>query len=176
MKNKKDILKFGLLIVLAVCLITGGISGTFAKYTSKQESIDTVRVAKWSFNVNDKNIVKESFDFSVFGDTDIVAPGDTGEFTLKLENTSEVDAKYSINFDVKNFDVVPVEFYCEADDDWYQDIEPIMDQAIASGASENVVIKWRWNSVSDEQDTLIGSKDVLSTIVVKATVTATQAI
>lgn len=176
MKKNKDILKFGVLALLAVCLVTGTITGTYAKYVSKNAASDTITVARWSFNVNDSNIAKENFNFNIFKDKTTIAPNDSGDFTFTLENTSEVDATYNIDYSITNSDKVPVKFSTDNGTTWTDKITNVQNVAIAKGESSTVKVLWKWESDGDSSDTAFGTKDTLSNVTVKATVTAIQAI
>ena len=101
-------------VLLVLCLLTTSvISGTFAKYTSSVSGEATATVAKWSIEVNDTEIATTgtpTVTFDLFdtatnydeaGDDVVdgkIAPGTKGSFSFKVENTSEVSAKYTITF------------------------------------------------------------------------------
>lgn len=174
--KKKYIIKYALLLVFAVCLIAGSINGGFAKYASTKTSVDTVTVARWAFNVNNKNIVKEDFVFDLFENTDIIAPGMTGSFTLNLENTSEVPAEYGIEYEVTNTSGIPVVFSADGGDTWLPELEEVEMTPIASGASDTITIKWKWDTNTDVADTQYGTMTTLSTVTVSAKVSANQVI
>ena len=123
-----------LAFLLTACLATTCfLSGTVAKYSTKESADDSARVARWSFTVDpegsNKDITKEDFVFDLFntikntddaneehvdvdgtGTETVIAPGTQGSFKLILKNTSEVKAEYKINFGVENTNNIPVEF------------------------------------------------------------------
>lgn len=173
--KKKEYIKFGGLMLLSACLIAGNISGTYAKYTSEKTSSDTISIARWAFNVNDKNIAKENFTFNILDGKSTVAPGEKGTFTIHLENTSEVDAEYSVNFLVENNDSAPV-YFCLDNEKFKPNLPSVSNVAIAAGESKDVVVYWEWETFSDEDDTAHGTKNEVETITVEATVTASQVI
>lgn len=173
--KKKEYLKFGVLMMLAVCLITGSIAGTYAKYTSEKTSSDSITVARWSFKVNEKDIAKEDFNFDLFGDKTSVAPGDSGSFTMNLENLSDVAAKYDITFKLTNTSNVPIEFSLDGTS-YDPELSKLQNQSIAAGGTDQVTVYWKWNSTDDGEDTDFAIKNTLDVITLSAKITASQAI
>ena len=218
-KNKMMRLASGLLV--AVLLTTCVISGTFAKYISEKSASDSARVAKWSFEVNDANIAKQDITFDLFKtaevkDTDgtaeadvkvgtnpetIIAPGTSGSFDIKLENTSEVTAKYAMAFTVVNEKNIPIEYSIDGGATWSYTIADINIAASeADDATSTVLAKengtvtktvqWRWvyekgaavdpgmtgEVANDAADNTLGinANDADQTITVTAKITATQ--
>ena len=211
--KKNRMMRLASILLVCVLLTTSVISGTFAKYTSTASGSDTARVAKWSFNVGDINIAKtettviafdvfktimdetlDADDAEVYGDK-VIAPGTRGEFTIKLANTSEVDAKYAIDFQVTNVadpTVIPL-WYSLNETEWTQNITTLNIPASADtqldyngGAkdSDEVTVYWKWKyegetgeSQTDTTDTVLGiyaAAGSAATVTVTATVTATQ--
>ncbi len=94
-------------ITLVMTMITASlVSGTYSKYTQQVTATDTVRVAKFAFNLKDTggahvltqssssgaiDIFKHT-DAGVYGSgsTKIIAPGTTGTLNFTVENLSEV--------------------------------------------------------------------------------------
>ena len=141
---------------------------------------DTARVAKWSFNVSDKNIVATSdkFTFDLFktitdndgslGETDIalqdgtiIAPGTSGSFDIVIENTSEVTAQYAIDYTVEKSDQsLPIQF-CVSDDTWTDDLADVVanDTTKLKYANDSdddkvtIKVKWRWAFERGADDT-----------------------
>lgn len=207
--------KMSLLTVLvaAVALTAYSVSGTYAKYTSTFEGTDSARVAKWAFSVGDKNTSTDNeFTFDLFkgyiaetgeanvkdgGETEtIIAPGTKGSFEISLANNSEVNAKYSIVYNVTKTADIPVQFRVydvdNGDEDgWTDDLTTlnVTDEAIAmNNATDTVKIEWRWvfektttndegatvvDAANDKADTDLGLVGT-DTITVTATVTAVQ--
>ena len=183
------------LLLVAVLVTSSSVSGTYAKYTSTFEgTTDTARVAKWSFKIND-SAVTNSFDFDLFNtvnDTDplagsetdvkvgsgetIIAPGTKGSFNIKLENASEVEAAYTIDYTVTNNDNIPVEFSIDGNN-WTTSLADVTTPVrVNMGGQANVTIYWRWTFTEtdrDDDDTLLGTNGS-ATISVKADVTVTQ--
>ena len=137
MKKDNRTVKFAIIVLALTMIALILVAGTYAKYTSSGSGTDSVKVAKWSFKVGDKDITTatESFTFDLFktikdsdgnaNETDvkagkIIAPGTSGEFSFDVENTSEVNAKYSLSYTVTNDGNIPVEFSVD-DGPWVSD-------------------------------------------------------
>lgn len=180
--------------MLAVSLLmTCVISSTMAKYTSAATDSDTATVAKWSVKVNGSEIAVSpaaTVDFGLFDtvkdsngtdeETDVatgkIAPGTSGEFTLTIENSSEVNAQYAIDFTVTNDANIPLEFSADGTE-WKTSLEGVTD-TIAMSATATKTIYWRWAfeqtdvATGDAADTALGI--AAPTVTVSATITATQ--
>jgi len=96
MKKKISILA---VLVLTVVLSTGLTAGTYAKYTSSQETSDSARVAKWGIGVdNTVELFSDSYigteggtDVVAADGTNVIAPGTTGEYTFELTGAPETN-------------------------------------------------------------------------------------
>lgn len=180
-------------MLAASLLMTCVISSTMAKYTSAATGSDTATVAKWSVKVNGGEIAVSpaaTVDFGLFDtvkdsngtdeETDVatgkIAPGTSGEFTLTIENSSEVNAQYAINFTVTNDANIPLEFSADGTE-WKTSLEGVTD-TIAMSATATKTIYWRWAfeqtdvATGDAADTALGI--AAPTVTVSATITATQ--
>ena len=205
MKKDNRTVKFAIIVLALTMIALILVAGTYAKYTSSGSGTDSVKVAKWSFKVGDKDITTatESFTFDLFktikdsdgnaNETDvkagkIIAPGTSGEFSFDVENTSEVNAKYSLSYTVTNDGNIPVEFSVD-DGPWVSalDSKNVTDKAIAMGVKETVKVKWRWayeggsstnfkTSQTDNTDTALGvtAQGTANTLTVKIDASATQ--
>lgn len=194
MKNVRNALVLSLVLLSVVSM--GSVAGTYAKYTSNATSTDSARVAKWSFKVGTTDIATSStFTFNLFETVDsnvkageaenIIAPGTEGSFTISLENNSEVNATYAIDYTVTNTANIPVEFSIDNGTTWTTTLEDVTDTDInMSGATDSITIKWRWAfegtsssnytvSQTDLTDTALGVTGT-DTITVTANITATQ--
>lgn len=192
-------------VLLVLCLLTTSvISGTFAKYTSEATASDDARVARWAFKVGDANIAKsETITFDLFQtiyDTDgsaetdvqnklgdgktVIAPGTSGYFEIKLQNTSEVTANYAIDYTVTNNIGAHIQFSVDNGATWTDDLADVAvsDEttlAIGSGV-ETIKVMWKWAYESttdtnwDADDTTLGIAEDLATLTVAAKITATQ--
>ena len=205
MKKDNRTVKFAIIVLALTMIALILVAGTYAKYTSTGNGSDSVKVAKWSFKVGDKDITtaEESFTFDLFktikdsdgnaNETDvkagkIIAPGTSGEFSFDVENTSEVNAKYSLSYTVTNDRNIPVEFSVD-DGPWVSalDSKNVTDKAIAMGVKETINVKWRWafeggsstnfqKSQTDNTDTALGvtAQGTANTLTVKIDASATQ--
>jgi len=202
------------LLLVAVLVTSYSVSGTYAKYTSTfVGSTDSARVAAWSFEVNDTDmtVAQNAFTFNLFNtvkdtkdgaaesdvkvgnqqtDEVIIAPGTTGSFDIKLENLSEVNAKYAINYTLTNSANIPVEFSIGTVDEnteWVTNIASlnVSEVGINMNGEAVVTVNWRWafvgtestnftTSQTDATDTALGEKDTLDTISVQASIIVTQ--
>ena len=175
------------------------VGGTFAKYTSSATGTDSTTVAKWDIRVNGSEIAtRDTFTFELFqtitdsdlssaetdmapADGSIIAPGTSGKFSIAIQNLSQVNAKYTIDYTVTNTSSIPVEFSTDGSD-WKTNINQlnVTDDAIGLGTEETVTVYWRWRfeadnvTVGDNLDTSLGSADPAATLTVVANVTATQ--
>lgn len=211
--KKNRMMRLASILLVCVLLTTSVISGTYAKYISTASGDDTARVAKWSIEVNGTDIAVSNpeitFDlFNTVLDTvdgkkernvlegvseTIIAPGTKGSFELAIDNTSEVTAKYAIDFSVlSNSKNIPIQ-YSINNTDWSMDINNI--DIAASDATQidmvdgkaTVKVYWKWAFESDlvsaafqsdDKDTALGiaADDDTSApaITIQATITATQ--
>lgn len=186
MQKKNKALTLTLVLLLLVMVTLGTLGGTFAKYTSSATGTDSARVAKWSFTVSDKDIAQENtFTIDLFetaytnveskDQTNVIAPGTEGEFTLSLTNNSEVTAEYTIDFDVVKTAAIPIEFSVDGSE-WADDLtDALTATEIGMGVTKDVKIQWRWADVeaNNASDTTLG-KVGTDTVTVKATVVASQ--
>lgn len=107
-------------LLVAVVVTTFSVSGTYAKYTSKIDTTDEARIAKWEFGaakVNDDNTTTalsttqtntidlfassykwngDKYVEAINGTDKVVAPGTEGEYTFKLVGNMEV--RYNLDF------------------------------------------------------------------------------
>lgn len=164
MKNAK--MTIVAVLVALVAVTTYSVSGTYAKYTDTfTGTSDTARVAKWAFELTNKEDsatkLDKTFTFDLFkalkeadgssAETDVtstdtvIAPGTGGKVELDLFNDSEVNAQYKVEYTVTNAGGIPVEFF--DGENWVTALPSNADAkfvAINSGATETVTIQWRW--------------------------------
>lgn len=183
----------------ASLLMTCVISGTMAKYTSAATGSASATVAKWSVEVNGTDIAKnDSVTFNLFNtvneaDTTTteenvsdsrIAPGTGGSFDLKIDNKSEVDAKYTIALTETNNSDVPIQYSLDKTA-WTDDLTAIntakKDVSIAKETgTETVTVYWRWVfeqddvTEGDKADTALGIAAAAPTVEIAASFTATQ--
>ncbi len=186
-------------LLLALVLITSCfVGGTFAKYTSSATANSaTATVAKWSFKVEGTEIAVTgtaptiTFDlFSTIKDsngtdnesdvvTGKIAPGTSGSFVLNVQNSSEVTAKYSIDFTVDKKNVpaavtLPIKFSTDGNT-WADDLTDISNAQLAAGASAtDVTVQWKWEFDGDHTALGIAAQTAAPTVQVTASITAEQ--
>ena len=198
--RKRSSMMVRLVAVLAVTMMFTMcfVGGTFAKYTSSATGTDSATVAKWDIRVNGSEIAtSDIFTFDLFqtspdrdlmsaetdiapADGSIIAPGTSGKFSIAIQNLSQVNATYTIDYTVTNTNNIPVEFSTNGTD-WKRDINAldVTDVAIGLGTDTTVTVQWRWRfeadnvTEGDHADTTLG-KDGTATLEVSAKVTATQ--
>lgn len=193
--RKRSSMMVRLVAVLAVTMMFTMcfVGGTFAKYTSSATGTDNANVAKWDIRVNGSEIAtSDTFTFDLFqtitdsdltsaetdiapADGSIIAPGTSGKFSIAIQNLSQVNATYSIDYTVTNTGNIPVEFSTNGTD-WQTDINEldVTNVAIGLGTDTTVTVQWRWVfDGNDTTDTALGSA-ATATLTVAAAVTATQ--
>ena len=208
--KKNKMLRIASVLLVAVLLSTCAISGTFAKYTSSATLTSTATVAKWSVEVNDTQIALasgssdpvvafdlfgKSYDLKADGTVDttedeqikkegnLIAPGCGGYYDMKIENLSEVDAQYSIDFSLTNSSSIPLEF-CLSNSataaDWKSSIDDLDVSAtgIAMGTgTATVTLYWRWAFGGDATtgtDLGVAAQGTAPTATVTAAITVEQ--
>jgi len=123
---KKDLwVKLAGLAIVLTLISSSLVSVTYAKYVKQVTGTDSVRVAKFAFKVKEGAVeltegstASATFDiFSMTEDTGVynngssgtfIAPGTTGDFTISLENLSEVDVTAAFALTETNASSVPV--------------------------------------------------------------------
>jgi hypothetical protein len=189
--KKRKIVALLLCMALAITSIAGA---ALAKYTTNVSANDTASVAKWHFEVNDVNMTpadgEAAMTFDLFKTimdtdgasaetdvkTDLIAPGTSGKFDVKIENLSEVNAVYSLDYSIENTSNVPLQFSLDGAD-WKSDINDldVSDVAIAMGSgSDTVTVQWKWAFNGDDAaDTALGIAAQTAAPTVKVTCAAT---
>ena len=192
MKRNNKVVKFAIFVLLITIIAFALVAGTYAKYTTEVSGSDTVRVAKWSIKVNGTEITTvqdETVTFDLFNtiyDSDgtttesdvangLIAPGTSGSFDLQIENLSEVNAEYSIAFEMTNAANVPLEF--STDGKTWGNIDSIESTATAiamSNGTSTVNVKWRWQFEGNHTDIGIAAQTAPQNVEVTATITVDQ--
>jgi hypothetical protein len=204
------------ILLLVLCLIsTAMLSGTFAKYTSEYAGADTALIAKWDVKFNGNEPTTSTAELDLFshayktninekeGKDYIIAPGVSGEFTLKVENKGDVAAEITFDIGVDETSTAPsapIEYKLDGGDEWgnladlmdklngtsegLEDPVPLLTVAAENGTAEQIV-EWRWPfdgsdvyETNDEDDTELGKASAngasRSTYILNVTATATQ--
>ena len=130
--KKNVMMRVASLLMVCVLATTCGISGTFAKYVTKDSGSDSARVAKWGVVVDAKNfdmftevyetepadpvIYSGAYSVDSYTDDDVMAPGTSGEFAqIKITGQPEVATKVTIAATVAltdNWKDGADQFYC----------------------------------------------------------------
>lgn len=207
-KKNYNWIKIFAILLLLVMLVLMLIVGTYAKYTTEVEGSDSSVVAKWAWQINDVDVSKSDteFRFNLFDtikdtdgstETDVkstkIAPGTKGEFEIKVENLSEVNAYYNLTLkETKGQDVsnAKIEYSIIGTDeatDWTTAINTfnltntLLDMETGS---KTITVYWRWayspSVAQDDTDTTVGfaaansASDANKTITIEATLNFTQ--
>lgn len=90
--KKNRVMRFASVILILTLLSTSVISGTFAKYVTKEEGTDTGRVATWGFvsdyaegEVEITDLFMTAYDQNVLGTADVIAPGTTNSASFAFK-------------------------------------------------------------------------------------------
>lgn len=200
----KNLKKVGTMVLVAIVAVGAYfVSGTYAKYTSTMSGKGSASVAKWAWKINDRDFttadsVSEEFTFNPFAsikdsdgsaetdvDTNLIAPGTSGNVTLDITNNSEVNAEYKVEFEVtKNTSNIPLEYSLDGQN-WVSDIADLnlgtttpIAIAMKGGKATQSNLQWRWvfEADRDAADTALGfaANTTRPEVEVKATVTVTQ--
>ena len=193
--KRNIMMRIASILLVAVLMTTGAVSGTFAKYTSQATASDSATVAKWAFKVGTTDIATtKNFSFDLFttindtnntaDETDVVnekiAPGTAGSFQFSLQNISEVTAKYTITLAQTQTSsaVVPIEYSTDPNQtDWYSASNFSTTANVGINATATPTIYWRWaiNSENTTDTTIgLGTGSAGFKMTVTATVTAEQ--
>jgi hypothetical protein len=181
-------------VLLALTLVLScSLFVTVAKYSSNVSISDSATVAAWSFTVNDKEIATSSAQnleidlFSTIMDTKdgkaetdvksgLLAPGTTGSFALNIKNTADVNATYTLALSATNAANIPLEFSTDGGKTWSSDLATVTaNGSLAMNATKAVTVNWRWAYEGDDTALGIQAQGGDVSVVVTATLTATQA-
>lgn len=181
-KREKKVFLASIALVILTVLTLYVVSTTYAKYVSSMNGTSTARVAKWAWKINNSDLTSGSatFNLNLFDtvlDTDIsstetnvkkgtsehiIAPGTSGEFKIKVENKSEVNATYKYTLSQNNPSNIPIEYSTDKSA-WTSNIQTL-NAAVAKNinmgaAATDATIYWRWaigDGSTDATDTAIG--------------------
>lgn len=125
-------------LAIMITLITGTlVSGTFAKYVQGISGTDSVRVAKFAFNLTDGTSTADQDDetmtMDIFSTTDdgiynngsggtFIAPGTSGSFVLEVENLSEVNVALTFDMVETNTSNIPIYYTIGEDTQRYSSV------------------------------------------------------
>lgn len=173
--------KKGILLMLVLLLFVVGtylVTGTYAKYTTEVTGTSETAIAGWAWEINDEALTKETttYELNLFetindsNATDeegnvaegMIAPGTSGEFSIKIKNKSEVDATYAYDFEVTNSLGAKIQ-WSDDNTNWTENIADLNVSAttLAIGSEATTkTIYWKWVFEEDEtqntNDTQVG--------------------
>ena len=161
----------GIVTVFVALLSLTLVSSTLAKYTSTVSGADTATV----------DLLETRYDSDgASAEADVkeglIAPGTSGEFTIDIENLSEVTATYKIDFTVDENDV-PLEWSIDGVN-WTDELSDITTPVKLSMANTTddtdiatVTVKWRWafNGGDDANDTQLGLEQAVVSVTAQIT-------
>ncbi len=168
-----------------------------ATATPQEIELDLFSSIKDSDGTAEANVAGVASGKSVTGgataEDKLIAPGTSGSFSVSVENTSEVDATYSMSFVLTNASNIPLEFSTNGTTWVKPDAETgaidvgVTDVALNMGATGTVPVQWRWaytgaqssqytSTQNDTTDTTLGiaAQTTRPTATVTATIVATQ--
>ncbi len=203
MKKNNKLGKFAVFVLLITIIAVILVANTYAKYITSKDLEAVATVAKWSIKLGGKDITQnEAVTFDLFttvkdtdgsDETDVsanrIAPGTQGSFDIKLENASEVTAKYTVTFESQNASNIPVEFSVDEGKTWKTDIKEltltdVLEAGAKTSTTESPKISWRWvfergtedpeKTTNNEDDTVLGTAKVAPTVTVTAHLVAEQ--
>ena len=188
--KKTTMMRIAATLLIAVLLTTCAIGATFAKYTAGiNATSETLTVAEWKILIDSNEEFEDTVDFN-FAETwtntkpnegayegtsvtnNLLAPGTSGSFDIKVTNASQVAAKFDIAFNFTNISALPLTYTyaingtdCDADE---------LETILAIGGEATVTVNWVWAfDGNTETDNALGTADVRD-FTVSATITAEQ--
>ena len=185
--KRKSLLIMALLLL--VCITSGYVASTYAKYTSDVTGDGTITVAKWNFEEDNSSIktfninLSKNYDSSTLVNNKI-APGTEGSFSVKLLNTSEVGVEFAVTLGDASLDndiSLPKNLKFYSDKEHKKEFTPGEDNITGKLKANDetgvdVTIYWKWdyytNDEDDKVDTEAGEKG--ATLTIPVTVTGTQ--
>ena len=177
--NKYKITICILVLVLCVSLMA---NVTVAKYISSVSGSSSAQVAMWSFEVNDVQMASATpqtmtvnlFDTIYEEDTvsaenhvaeGLIAPGTGGQFTVKIDNLSEVDAEFDLTLTETNSDNIPIQYSTDLST-WKDSVSDlsIRGQFIdMKTGTYSVTLYWRWCFDGSTSEAHSGQTDTTDT-------------
>lgn len=154
------------LIIISLCFSVI-IPISYARYVKENNGLGNMDVAKWNIILNNKNIdevikldlFKTINNSSLKNETNIIAPGTSGNITLNIKNNSEVVAEGTILLEeLANDDNIPI-VYSLVEDGEYVGINEFVimnKEVILPKEEKNVTIYWKWDFYNNQNDNNLG--------------------
>ena len=159
-KNKAFFFKSALILILLLLIIIPFNITTYSKYSSEVNSNDSLRTAKWMFNVNGKtDNVSINLENTINNGYRKVVPGSSGRIDLSIDfSGSEVASKYIINVDSS---VLPSNLKLYTDSNYVEEFNNITSNVGLDNINEVLctTIYWKWNYTL-EDETVWMDKDI----------------
>lgn len=159
-KNKAFFFKSALILILLLLIIIPFNITTYSKYSSEVNSNDSLRTAKWMFNVNGKtDNVSINLENTINNGYRKVVPGSSGRIDLSIDfSGSEVASKYIINVDSS---VLPSNLKLYTDSNYVEEFKNITSNVGLDNINEVLctTIYWKWNYTL-EDETVWMDKDI----------------
>lgn len=194
MRKENTLTKIAIFALIVAIIATILVSGTYARYTTRLTGTDSVKIAKWAWNISGDDITKTTTTYQLHlfqtindsngsAETNVaantIAPGTKGQFTIVITNNSEVDATYDVTFSEDNPLNANIEYSTDGSSWGNVSSLDLTATAINQGDVVNVPIQWRWlyNEGADQNaaDTEVGFDAQTPTdITVTATLTLIQ--
>ena len=194
MRKENTLTKIAIFALIVAIIATILVSGTYARYTTRLTGTDSVKIAKWAWNISGDDITKTTTTYQLHlfqtindsngsAETNVaantIAPGTKGQFTIVITNNSEVDATYDVTFSEDNPLNANIEYSTDGSSWGNVSSLDLTATAIGQGDVVNVPIQWRWlyNEGADQNaaDTEVGFDAQTPTdITVTATLTLIQ--
>ena len=159
-KNKAFFFKSALILILLLLIIIPFNITTYSEYSSEVNSNDSLRTAKWMFNVNGKtDNVSINLENTINNGYRKVVPGSSGRIDLSIDfSGSEVASKYIINVDSS---VLPSNLKLYTDSNYVEEFNNITSNVGLDNINEVLctTIYWKWNYTL-EDETVWMDKDI----------------
>ena len=137
--KKNKIMRLASALLVLTLMTTCAISSTFAKYTTSASGTDSARVAKWGFTpttITLTDLFKNTYDATVQGATDVIAPGTKGQATFGFNyggadgiNAPEVAYTFDITVDTADSNTTNLDadesFVWKLDNNEYQTLNEL---------------------------------------------------
>jgi len=147
------------LIIISLCFSVI-VPISYARYVKENNGLGNLDVAKWNIILNNKNIdevikldlFKTINNSSLKNETNIIAPGTSGNITLNIKNNSEVVAEGTILLEeLENNNNIPI-VYSLSEDGEYVDINDFIimnNEIIMPETEKEITIYWKWDFYKD---------------------------
>ena len=152
-KNKAFFFKSALIFMLLLLIIIPFNINTYSKYSNDVSSKNTLRTAKWTFNVNGTNDnININLEDTLTSDNRKVVPGSFGKIDLQIDFTgSEVSSKYIISKDENS--IIPTNLKLYTDSNYSEEFKFLESSIGLNNINEAITttIYWKWNFTLEDE-------------------------